>query len=63
MCTGVTFAPLKGHGKFPKDKDLLKRKRRGDDSSFDNSFKMRLLRPSGPDALSVFRVLRISSYS
>ena len=48
---------------FPKDKNLLKREHRGDDSSCDNSFKMRLLRPSGPDALSVFRVLRISSTS
>ena len=52
-----------GDGEFPEDKDLLKREHKGDDSSCDNSFKMRSLRPSGPDALSVFRVLRISSTS
>ena len=38
---------------------MLKREHRCDESLFDNSFKIRLLSPSGPDALSVFSVSRI----
>ena len=44
-------------------KDKLKSEQRGVESSLDNSLRMRLLRPFGPEALQVSRDLRDDSTS
>ena len=44
-------------------KEKLNSKQRGIASSLDNSLKMRLLRPFGPEALQVSRDLRDNSTS
>ena len=57
------MASLYEEGTMPSRSDWLKREQLGDESSLDNSRRIRLLRPLGPEALAIGRVLRTDSTS